>query len=474
MTSVARRAHLWHSLFSLLGGVLLCWAVPFLLLLADPLRTQVMLTLLVSMLTGGIIAGIVIRFRIRKHSFLLHALSVETFAAGEASIAPAALANFLAEPPKIVRAWLYPQYLALALFATPLRPSPLDWTTSLAVGLLAVLILSTASLPLLVLIRNDFSRVVERAPANCAQELVVEAEKNGKTRYQLNRRIVAAVAMPVVFVALGSALIVNAHLRRDDERFRAETARMLALGALELHRGTVQTIEPAVHEATKLGFPAQVASQGARYGVILERGGITELTVPLSIGSARVRYDSSVVPVVGMAPLFGCLVGDYFGELVGSLARKLVDDGFAARSAARTCVGLQRGGRSQRGVDWPPTTLPDGQRFARRDRAFGRSLFGVRASTRRRYSRAGRGYAHAWFVLCDRQSRPQRAAQLNIGFHAARECRAADNWATRELERDPQSRARTAGSDRNNLGCSPGRRRPALLGARRDPVHRSV
>lgn len=317
MTTVTRRVHLWHSLFSLLGGVLLSWAVPFLLLLAEPLRSQVMLTLVVSMLTGGVIAGILIRFRLRKHSFLLHALSVETFAVGEASIAPAALANFLAEPPKIVRAWLYPQYLALALFATPLRPSPLDWTTSLAVGLLAVLILSTASLPLLVLIRNDFSRVVERAPANCAQELVIEAEKNGKTRYQLNRRIVAAVAMPVVFVALGSALIVNAHLRRDDERFRSETARMLALAALELHQGTVQTLEPAVHEATKLGFPAQVASQGARYGVILERGGIAELTVPLSTGSARVRYDSSVVPVVGMAPLLVALLATISASLLG-------------------------------------------------------------------------------------------------------------------------------------------------------------
>lgn len=317
MTSVNRRVHLWHSLFSLLGGVLLSWAVPFLLLLAEPLRTQVTLTLLVSMLTGGIIAGILIRFRIRKHSFLLHALSVETFAVGEASIAPAALANFLAEPPKIVRAWLYPQYLALALFATPLRPSPLDWTTSLAVGLLAVLILSTASFPLLVLIRNDFYRIVERAPANCAQELVIDAEKNGKTRYQLNRRIVAAVAMPVVFVALGSALIVNAHLRRDDERFRAETARMLALGALELHDGAVQTLEAAVREATKLGFPAQVASQGARYGVILERGGIAELTVPLSTGSARVRYDSSVVPVVGMAPLLVALLATITASLLG-------------------------------------------------------------------------------------------------------------------------------------------------------------
>lgn len=315
--TLARRVHTSHLLFSLAGGALLSWAVPFLLLLGEPVRTSVTMTLFVSMLTGGIVAGILIRFRLRKHSFLLRALSVESHASGESSIAPEAIRTFIAEPQRIARAWLYPQYAALAAFATPLRPSPLDWTTSLAVALLAGLILSTASLPLLVVVRTNFLRVLERAPINFAQELMAEAEKQARTNQQINRRITAAVTMPVVFVALGGALIVNAHLRRDDERFRAETARMLARSALELQPGSTAALERAIAEATTRGFPAQVAAEGARYGVILERGGIAELTTPLDHGSARVRYDSSTVPVIGMAPLLVALLATVTAALLG-------------------------------------------------------------------------------------------------------------------------------------------------------------
>src|SRR5690606_7296495 len=346
--SLTRRVHKLHLLFSLLGGALLSWAVPFLLLLGEPVRTSVTMTLFVSMLTGGILAGILIRFRLRKHVFLLRGLSVESHGRGTFSIAPEAIRTFMSEPQRIARAWLYPQYIALAAFATPLRPSPLDWTTSLAVALLAGLILSTASLPLLVLVRADFLRVLERAPINFAQEVMVEAEKSPQTNHQINRRITAAVAMPVVFVALGGSLIVNAHLRRDDERFRSETARVLARAALELHPGTTVSLEHAINEATKLGFPAQVAAQGARYGVILERGGIAELTTPLEHGSARVRYDSSTVPVVGVAPLLVALLATVtaalFGLLLGSLLTKDLQHATRRVRALGTMPGLGASG----------------------------------------------------------------------------------------------------------------------------------
>ncbi len=321
---LVKRVHRWHISFSLVGGALLSWAVPFLLLLAEPVRTSVTITLFVSMLTGGLLAGVLIRFRFRKHHFLLRALSVESHGTGTLSIAPEAIRTFIAEPQRIARAWLYPQYVALAVFATPLRPSPLDWTTSLAVSLLAGLILSTASLPLLVLVRRDVLRVLERAPINFAQEVMVEAEKHAHSSHQINRRITAAVTMPVVFVALGSALIVNAHLRRDDERFRAETARVLARSALELHPGSTAALERAIQEATALGFPSQIAAKGARYGVILERGGIAELTTPLEHGSARVRYDSSTVPVVGMPPLLVALLATLTAALLGFLLGNLL------------------------------------------------------------------------------------------------------------------------------------------------------
>src|SRR5690606_13470992 len=135
---------------------------------------------------------------------------------------------------------------------------------------------------------------------------------------------VAAVTMPVVFVAVGGALIVNAHLRRDDERFRAETARIVARAALEIKPGSIATLERAIREATALGFPAQIDAHGARYGVILERDGIAELTTPLDVGSARVRYDSSTVAVVGAAPLLVALLATTAAALLGLLLGNLL------------------------------------------------------------------------------------------------------------------------------------------------------
>lgn len=346
--SLVRRIHRWHLLFSIVGGALLSWAVPFLLLLAEPVRASVSVTLFVSTLTGALLASILIRFRLRKHSFLLRALSVESHGTGTLSIAPEAIRTFISEPQRIARAWLYPQYITLAAFATPVRPAPLDWTTSVAVALLAGLILSMASLPLLVLVRTDVLRVLERAPINFAQEVMVEAEKVPKTNHQINRRITAAVTMPVVFVALGGSLIVNAHLRRDDERFRAETARVLARAALELQPGSTATLERAIQEATALGFPSQVAAKGARYGVILERGGIAELTTPLEHGSARVRYDSSTVPLLGTPPLLVALLATVtaalFGFLLGNLLTKDLQQATRRVRALGTMPGLGASG----------------------------------------------------------------------------------------------------------------------------------
>lgn len=322
--ALSRRVHKWHLLFSLVGAALVSWAVPFLLLLAQPVRASVMSALFLSMLTGGLAASLLIRIRLRKHEFLLRAFSVESLGLGQTSLDPKAVRSFMLEPPKLARAWLYPQYAALLLLVTPLRPAPLDLTTAIAVALLTTLILATASLPLLVILRSDFLRVIERAPIPVVQELIVEAEQHNAARRQINRRIVAAVTMPVVFVAVGGALIVNAHLRRDDERFRAETARILARAALELEPGPVETLELAIQEATALGFPAQIDAHGARYGVILERDGIAELTTPLDIGSARVRYDSSTVPVVGAAPLLVALLATTAAALLGLLLGNLL------------------------------------------------------------------------------------------------------------------------------------------------------
>jgi signal transduction histidine kinase len=330
---LSRRVYLWTAAFSFGGCLLLAWTVPFLLLLGDTTRGGASIALLLLLATGGVLALSVGWFRLRKHRFLLQALAVDNFSGKRAYgtrdkptnlIDVGSMVAFINEPGALTRAWLLSECSMLLVLLTPLRPATLDLTTAVTVALLAALVLATASLPMLVLVRRDFLAVIERAPLAAMQELVSRTERTRTGHGRINRRIIAAVTMPVVFVALGCALIVNAHLRRDDERSRAETARMLARAALEMSPGNVGGLERAIARATELGFPAQIASPDARYGVIVESDGIAELTTPLDSGSARVRFSSSTVGVLGLAPVVVSLLAAVGAAVLGFLLGNLL------------------------------------------------------------------------------------------------------------------------------------------------------
>jgi len=328
-----RRVNLWTAAFSLGGSILLASTVPFLLLLSDTVRDSAAFALLTLLCIGGVLALSVCWFRMRKHRFLLRALSVDGFGGGRAdwagqssatSIDVSSMVAFVEEPSALTRSWVLAECAALLVLLTPLRPATLDLTTAITVALLAALVLATASLPMLVLVRRDFLGVIERAPLSVMQELMSQTERTRGARGRINRRIIAAVTMPVVFVALGCALIVNAHLRRDDERSRAETGRMVARAALEMQPGKLAGLEQAIDRAAELGFPAQIASPNARYGIILESDGIAELTTPLDSGSARVRFSSSTVDVLGLAPVVVSLLAAVGAAVLGFLLGNLL------------------------------------------------------------------------------------------------------------------------------------------------------
>lgn len=316
---LSRRIHVKQASFSVTGAVLLSWTVPFLLLLNESVRSKVRWTLFALVLLGGAAAAAVTWFRMRRHRFLLRALTVDSQTKTGPAIDTRAMAALIDEPSRLTRNWLWAQCSLLLVFVTPLRPSPLDWITSVTVALLAALMLATASLPLLVLIRVDFLSLIERAPPAVMQELISRAERTAAARGRINRRIVAAVTMPVVFVALGSALITNAHLRRNDEHRREETARILARSALELEPGRRSGLERALQRAGELGFPVQISSPKERYGIILERDGIAELTAPLDWGSARVRFSASTVEVLSIAPVIVALLAAVGAAVAGFL-----------------------------------------------------------------------------------------------------------------------------------------------------------
>jgi signal transduction histidine kinase len=318
------RVYRWQLGFSVGAGLCLGWAVPLLLQLSGSLSSGVRFWLFTQILIGSGLTTVTTWFSMRRYRFLLQALSLDRREGSTATLDPTSVANFAHEPGRLTGIWLVMHSASLCILLAPFRPDPLDWTAAVTVVLLSTLMLATTSLPMHVLVRHDFLEVLELAPEKLMRSVIRQFERVPAARGRINRRIVIAVATPVSFVALGSALIVNAHLRRDDEVSRAETARTLARAALELKPGTVDGLERALAKAERLGFPAQISSPQARYGVILERSGIAELTTPLDTGSASVRFDASTVEVLSPAPVIVSLLATVAAAILGYLLGNLL------------------------------------------------------------------------------------------------------------------------------------------------------
>lgn len=319
---LVRRVYRWQLGFSFGAGIGLAWAVPLLLQLYTQ-NDELSFWLLAGAALGATSTSIATWFSLRRYRFLLQALSLDR-REGTTTLEPSAVAKFAHEPGRLTGLWLALHSLSLGGLLVPFRPTPLDWTAALSVALLATLMLATTCLPMHVLIRHDFLEVLELAPEALMKNVIAYYDKSSATRGRINRRIVVAVATPVLFVALGSALIVNAHMRRDDEKSREETARVLARAALELRPGGVDGLERALARAERLGFPAQISSPQARYGVIQERSGIAELTTPLDTGSATVRFDASTVEVMSVAPVIVSLLATIAAAILGYLLGNLL------------------------------------------------------------------------------------------------------------------------------------------------------
>jgi signal transduction histidine kinase len=232
------------------------------------------------------------------------------------------------EPWRITISWIIPPVLALSLLATPFRPPLIDLSTGVSLALLGATIVAAASLPLHVLIRATFLRVIEFAPSEVMRRMIEHEERKGRLRPKAPRRLVAALSMPVAMVAIGSALIANAHLRRADERQNEETARAVARAAFEPTPSVVPGagVRDASDKARSLGFDVQVEKEPATYALLRGGDGILELTTPLDTGSARVRFSGSNVsflsiPSLGLAALAvatAAMLGMYLGRALSS------------------------------------------------------------------------------------------------------------------------------------------------------------
>jgi signal transduction histidine kinase len=248
------------------------------------------------------------------------------------------LAQLTREPDRLTLGWALPSIVAPGLLMTVWPPPLIDLSTGISLSLLAAIIVAAASLPLLVLVRASVVRVLELAPPEAMRDVVEMSEQRGPMRQRIVRRLLVAVVTPVGFVAVGSALIANAHLRRADERQREETARAVARAAFEQGPGVVAGagLDDALERAASLGFVGHMNDFAANYRVERKEGGVATLTAPLDQGSVDVRFSGSTVAVFGVPSVIIALLAVLAAWLAGTrLGRALGDDLHSATLGVR-------------------------------------------------------------------------------------------------------------------------------------------
>ncbi len=277
--------------------------------------------------------------------------ALRAMAAGSDAVEAADLIVLNALPLRIVLLDLGGTLLSAAVSVVPpLRPSTNDLYTQGALVVLSMTIVSAAALPLYVMLRASVARVLELAPTRSAREALAMMDlvrpKDARavprrTVAFVRQRLVAAVAAPVAFVALGASLLVYAHARAFDTVAREEQARALASGPLELAAGDAAGRSEAIQAAAAHGFEVRFEPAAAPFATVHDEAGKTTLTVPLESGHALVRFEttrlSSVTYVyvllalvaTALATLLGSRLGQWFAADVALATRAVRETGAA-------------------------------------------------------------------------------------------------------------------------------------------------
>ncbi|MBN1607756.1 MAG: HAMP domain-containing histidine kinase [Polyangiaceae bacterium] len=290
----------------------------------------------VGMLSIGIFVGCGLGLgwawvRLRHHRFVLRALAL-----GSRASEPYELEALLGEDWRITLGWLVPSAVSVALVCTVWRPQLVDLRTGVSAALLGTIVVAAAALPLQVHLRATLMRAIELAHPELMREVVSPIGAVATARRRIRARLLVAIVTPVAFVALASALVASAHLRRADERQREETARVLARAALEPKPGLVEGagLDRTLSEARKLGFTAWLQGVPGGYLMHNEPGGMVQLDAPLDEGSAAVMFRGSTIPVLSLGSLLVGLFAIAWAVLLGLLM---------ARSLNRDLAGATRG-----------------------------------------------------------------------------------------------------------------------------------
>jgi signal transduction histidine kinase len=308
--------------FSLGLSALLALAPSVLLLLNRELSISTAEFLFVLTLVAGAAAAARGWMDMRRLDFLLRALAEDSDIVDAKDVS--ALGR---QSGRACMQWMVTHLLSFGVCVTPLRPALMDMTTGVALMLLCQAISAAAAPAFYATIRMSFLQVIELVPAKAMTEVVLSKENDRESRDRISRRLLYAVVMPMLFVALGSALIVNAHVRRADEGSREKLARLMARSVFEPKPATLEAVglQDLYARARELGFPTQIIESEHAYEVRPVEGGSLEITTPLDSAepaSALVRFQGSTISVLstesGLILVLAILVAAALGLALGN------------------------------------------------------------------------------------------------------------------------------------------------------------
>jgi signal transduction histidine kinase len=324
---LATRVVGWQVMFSCLTALALHFLVPFLFLLSGDEGRLAALALTLAVLVAGslgIAQGWSLVWARRK---LLTNLEDQ---AGS-SHSQIEIPKLNDDPWHIVNAWLYTGIAAVIITMTVLRPGSIPPSSAMTLGLFSIIMLAAASLPLLMLVRRDFVQVMEQVPPEVMAEIIDAQVRSGRLRGRTSRRLLAAVATPVAFLAVGSALIAGAHVRSLEEHARRDTARSVVAahfgeGALR-ERNTRDSLA-ALGSLSRAGLQVRLLELPMEKEEIRASHGVVNMHVPISeAGSAQIRFLGTTAwainwPTIPVA-LFALIAASWVGL---TLARLLSRD----------------------------------------------------------------------------------------------------------------------------------------------------
>lgn len=317
----------WQLLYVAFTALVLHQLSPLLLLLSGETGRAAAFSVTVAVVLAGLFSCVwSVSIVMARRTLLDH------LAEGQRPFNQLELPKLNDDPWFIVNTWVYSEIFGITLSMSLARPDVLAPLSALTLGVFAAVLVAAASLPLLVLVRRDFVRVMERVPPDVMGDIIDAQVRSGRLRGRTSRRLLAAIVTPVAFLALGSALIAGAHVRAADEASREGTGREVATAVLG---GPISDPSAISHE---LGAAqAQLAQAGYQTRLTSTPPGSTRssvyqgrvsLRVPVdalttNLGSAEVEFPATTAWPVALGALgiavLALLTASYVGIALGRL-----------------------------------------------------------------------------------------------------------------------------------------------------------